>query len=572
MTAFLMLTAGATVATTGTASASASASASAGSTVADIVELLPLSTSKDRRIVDSQGRDMLLRGANVNSLGEYWQGVPKLDPTIPVSEADWERMAAHGFSVIRLLITWSRVEPTRGTIDQGYLDEVDAYVRSAAEHGMYSVIDMHQDAYSAFIFTTDPADCPDGTTPAKGWDGAPAWATLTDGLSTCLTNGERNSSPAVNRAWNHFYDNTDGIRDRFVATWGAVAKRFAGRSEVAGFDVLNEPENPKPAGELAPTYNEFLAETIGSIRAAQANAPFGQLILIEPALPAGDQSRGLVIPDPAAVNLDTTNVVASVHNYSESIENGFTIEGLNEVVDGLTTVIGVPNWGGEYGFWDTGPETLVKARRYATDEDRLAWGGAWWQWRQSCGDPHTLQWIDGKVVSPAGVEVHLNKQECPANIDLGPNDAFLDILGRGYPRATPGRITELRSDPDTGFLSMAATAPKPGGELVVWTPTTADSTHPVETRNLINVAETEVPGGRLITATVGSAGDYRLWVGPVDEAPAAPASPSGPAPTSGPSAPSAPPSGPASTPSAPTQSNTSATGRASVPLPPKFTG
>ena len=167
-----MLTAGATVATTGTASASASASP--GSTVADIVELLPLSTSKDRRIVDSQGRDMLLRGANVNSLGEYWQGVPKLDPTIPVSEADWERMAAHGFSVIRLLITWSRVEPTRGTIDQGYLDEVDAYVRSAAEHGMYSVIDMHQDAYSAFIFTTDPADCP----VRISWSGprtAPTW-------------------------------------------------------------------------------------------------------------------------------------------------------------------------------------------------------------------------------------------------------------------------------------------------------------------------------------------------------------------------------------------------------------
>jgi len=111
------------------------ASAMPRNTVTDAVELLPLSTSADRRIVDSQGRDVLLRGANVNSLGEYWRGVPELDPTIPVSDTDWDEMSAHGFSVIRLLITWSRVEPTGGVIDQAYLDEVDAYVRSAAEHG-----------------------------------------------------------------------------------------------------------------------------------------------------------------------------------------------------------------------------------------------------------------------------------------------------------------------------------------------------------------------------------------------------------------------------------------------------
>ncbi|MCB1027350.1 MAG: cellulase family glycosylhydrolase, partial [Microthrixaceae bacterium] len=352
------------------------ASAATQGSVNDVVDLLPLSTSDDRRIVDTEGRDVLLRGANVNSLGEYWQGVPELDPTIPITDADWDSMSAHGFSVIRLLITWSRVEPTRGNIDQAYLDEVDAYVRAAAEHGMYSVIDMHQDAYSAFIFTTDPDDCPTGTTPAKGWDGAPDWATLTDGLSTCLTNGERNSSPAVTRAWNNFYDNTDGIRDRFAASWAAIADRFEGRPEVAGFDVLNEPENSKPEGELAPIYNDFLGDVVTAIRGAQADASFQHLVFIEPALPAADLSRGIVVPDPVAAGVSTDNLVASVHNYSESIPNGFTIEGLNEVVEGLTAGLGVPNWGGEYGFWDTEPETLVKARRYAADEDRLAWGGA----------------------------------------------------------------------------------------------------------------------------------------------------------------------------------------------------
>src|SRR5690606_28770492 len=150
-------------------------------------------------------------------------------------------MAARGFSVIRLIVHWSRIEPVRGQFDDAYLDEVDAYVRAAAEHGIYTVIDMHQDAYTAFIATEDPSECPPGSTPHKGWDGAPAWAVLTDGLGTCDT-GDRNSAPAVQRAWNHFYDNTDGIRDRFVASWAHVARRFAGRPEVAGYNLLNEPE------------------------------------------------------------------------------------------------------------------------------------------------------------------------------------------------------------------------------------------------------------------------------------------------------------------------------------------
>lgn len=49
---------------------------------ADVVELLPLWT-EDRRIVDADGRDVILRGANVNSLGEYWQGIPPSSPPSP---------------------------------------------------------------------------------------------------------------------------------------------------------------------------------------------------------------------------------------------------------------------------------------------------------------------------------------------------------------------------------------------------------------------------------------------------------------------------------------------------------
>lgn len=487
---------------------------------ADVVELVPLQTA-DRRIVDLEGRDVLLRGANVNTLGEYWAGVPGLGPTLPVSDDDLDVMAANGFSVVRLLITWSRVEPTRGDYDQAYLDEVEAMVERLAAHGIYSVIDMHQDAFSSFIFTTDPATCPPGTTPAKGWDGAPAWATLTDGLSTCLTNGERNSSPAVNRAWNNFYDDVDGIRTAFAAAWGVVAERFAGRPEVAGYDILNEPETSRPAPELQPLYEALLRDSIQAIRAAEADAPFDHIVFVEPTIPAAEPTNGIVVPNPTAAGVGTENISASVHNYSESIGGG-SIEGLNDTIEALTASLGVPNWGGEYGFWDTSPETLAKAKRYAADEDDHLWGGAWWQWRQSCGDPHGVRWEGGSVVPDTGVSTHLNLVGCPGDELLGPNEDFLRILGRGYPRAAPGRLDEVRSDPDTGWLKVRATAAEAGGELVVWTPTEGGPDHEVTVQGLTGVVEHQVPGGRIITATVEAAGPYALWVGEPDVEPEPP--------------------------------------------------
>jgi endoglycosylceramidase len=480
------------------------------------VELRPLSASTDLKIVDDRNREVLLRGANVNSLGEYWQGVPDQPSTLPVTGADWDAMAARGLSAVRLIVSWSRLEPERGRIDTGYLDQVEAQVEAAAARGIYTIIDMHQDAYSAFISTPDPATCPPGTQPAKGWDGAPRWATITDGASTCLRGGDRNSSPAVIAAWNHFYDNTDGIRDRFAATWGEVARRFAGRSEVAGYNLLNEPEVSRPGAELTPRYDKVVVDAVNAIRAAEQGAPFPHLIIVEPALPAGNPSYGLVIPDPVRIGVSPVGIVAGPHNYAESINNGLnlTIEGTNDLFLNVATGLGVPVWVGEYGFWGIEPETLAKVQRFAADQDKRVLGGAWWQWRQSCGDPHAVQWSDGAVRTlevPAHTSRHLNALECPGNKDLGPTAEFMDVLGRAYPRAAPGRIAMLTSDAATGAFALEAASAPAGETLIVWTPTPA-TTHRVTGTGLGDIVEHAVPGGRMITAVVTTGGAYALRV------------------------------------------------------------
>lgn len=500
----------------GGAPAGATTAAPAGTTVGERVELTPLQAA-DGRIVDAEGRDVLLRGVNVTSLGEYWQGDADHPPTQPMTDADWDEMAAHGFSVVRLVITWSRVEPVRGEIDQAYLDEVEAYVDAAAERGIFTVIDMHQDAYSAFIATEDAGECEPGTEPGKGWDGAPEWAVITDGASTCIT-GDRNSAPAVVNAWNHFYDDTDGIRTRFTAAWAAVATRFAGRPEVAGYDLLNEPEVSRPGAELEARYDALIGETVTAIRDAEAaaGADFEHLVFVEPAIPAGDVTFGIVIPDPERIGVPASNVVAAPHNYAESIQQGPTVEATNELYVSVADGLGVPTWIGEYGWWDTSDESLEEATRMAADLDARGLGGAWWQWRQPCGDPHSIPWGGWGATEPGSeVVTHLHRLGCPGDVDLGPTEELLAIVGRGYPRATPGRLDELTSDPATGAMALRASGAEPGQVLIAWTPTTEADAALVHD-GLVDVEAHAVPGGRLVTATVDRA-DYSFEVEPTGD-------------------------------------------------------
>jgi len=476
-----------------------------------LVELRPLSTSSDHYIVDDLDRHVMLRGVNITSLGEYWQGDPDHPPTMPTTEQDWDEMASLGITVIRLVVHWSLIEPERGEFDGEYLNEVDEYVVAAAEHGIYTVIDMHQDAYSAFIFTPTDETCEEGTHPAKGWDGAPAWAVFTDGLPTC-TPGDRNASPAVQAAWNHFYDNDEELRDHFAQAWGFVASRFAGRPEVAGYDIINEPEVSRPAAELGPLYDQLLFDSISAIREAEVGAEFEHLVFIEPAIPAGNPEYGLVIPDPTRMGLSTENVVSAPHNYAETIPIpglDMSFEAMNELLVTVALSFGLPTWIGEYGFWSTSDDTIEKLGRYAADEDRRLLGGAWWQWRQPCGDPHSI--------GPAGEHeiIHLNRLGCPGDVDLGPIEAFTSVLGRGHPRAAPGRLTGLTSDPATGEMLVEARASEGGGELIVWTPTHQE-THRVVLDGLSDLRTVSLEGGRILFATVEDEGPYSLSVEPLE--------------------------------------------------------
>lgn len=462
--------------------------------------LVQVAQGERPHFADQAGREVLLRGVNVIHLGDYFQADPAIPEAVDVTADDWSEMAAVGFDSVRLVLSWSALEPERGTLDGEYITRIHEAVDQAEANGLYVILDMHQDAWSRYIATPEGTECPEGLEPAIGWDGAPEWATITDGAETCRQPGQRESSLAVRTAFQSFYDNRDGIRTALTETWGRLAAEFADEPAVVGYDLLNEPNGVEALEVLQPKYTTFVQETIEAIRDGEADAGgFEHIVFVEPIV-----LFPLANSVPAAGFTTDPNVAFAPHNYWESIQDILTIEDGFELNNRAAAELGMPYWIGEYGWWDTGEESLEELRRHAAAEDANLVGGAWWQWRQSCGDPHSI----GTYGNVPDDQTHLNALGCPDNEDLGLTVQFQLVIGRAYPRAAPGELTELVSDPDAGTMHLrgSAGAGDPEAPLVVWAP--GDTEPTVGGENIADIEIQPTNGGFYVRATAGC--DYTL--------------------------------------------------------------
>jgi endoglycosylceramidase len=168
---------------------------------------------------------------------------------------------------------WPGIEPTRGVYNESYLRALQTLTQRAAAHGIYTLLDGHQDAFSeAFCgegFPDWARHFPEPHGPGKF--PAPWGAPLNSSafyrepklpgaplLPTRQACAERRSfiyqgakEPAA--AYEALYTNVDGIGDAWAAMWGRVARQFRGQSQILGLDLLNEPcvtrnhTRPRPA-------------------------------------------------------------------------------------------------------------------------------------------------------------------------------------------------------------------------------------------------------------------------------------------------------------------------------------
>jgi endoglycosylceramidase len=181
-------------------------------------------------VVDDCGRVLILRGTNVEG-GNKGSAVD--DDHLPDSFDSQQHLGQFGWNSVRFLISWGAVEPTQGSYDEDYLDELETWMDFYAEQGIHVVLDMHQDVYGW----------------AVGGNGAPDWAVITDGLEVQpIDEGQpwylAAVDPAAQAAYQNFWDPERGhpeLQDHFFGAWSHVAERFADHPAIIGYDLLNEP-------------------------------------------------------------------------------------------------------------------------------------------------------------------------------------------------------------------------------------------------------------------------------------------------------------------------------------------
>ena len=204
---------------------------------------------------------------------------PNLPAAMGFGDKDAAFLVANGFNLVRLGMNWSGIEPQPGVFDSAYLASVRSTVRMLERHGIYVLLDWHQDDWGLA---------------AAGIDGAPAWATLTNRLpNPALGYGiGMFADPAQMRAFDNFWSNAPGpggvgITDRYAAMLAFYGRAFAREPRLLGYDVFNEPNagsqwplcaNPLGCPLFDSKLSAWYRQVIPALRAADAR----HLIWTEP--------------------------------------------------------------------------------------------------------------------------------------------------------------------------------------------------------------------------------------------------------------------------------------------------
>ena len=181
--------------------------------------------------VDNFGRQRIFHGVNMVFKGTDRPGADRKSYVPDWSEADFKQLADDGFNAIRLGLIWDALEPEPGVYSEDYLDWIRQMLDLCQDAGLYVMLDMHQDLYSASYS-----------------DGAPEWATLSDKTfqPAEVWSHAYLFSAAVQESLDAFWGNAkaeDGasLQEHYSAMWSELARQFAHHPALLGYDFFNEP-------------------------------------------------------------------------------------------------------------------------------------------------------------------------------------------------------------------------------------------------------------------------------------------------------------------------------------------
>jgi endoglycosylceramidase len=413
---------------------------------------------------NSDGQVVEMHGSNL---------VVKVSPFEPAAEgfnsADAQFLAENGFNVVRVGIDWAALEPEPGDFNTAYLQSIESTVQTLGQAGVYSIIDIHQDAYSS----------------AFGGEGAPAWATETNGATNVSLPFPYNEffDPAETQAWDSFWSNADapngiGLEDNYAQMLEYVASAFNGNSDVAGFEVMNEPSPGSDtlstllgssffdSQELTPFYNQ----AADAIRAVDPTTP----IFVEPDVIS--TSVGLPI---TLGTVDASGVALSFHDYLPGplaelpINSAETYAQANDIPAFMT----------EFGA--TNNQTDIADAMDDANKDLISWT----EWAFTGENDITT------TASPSSIESLVFNPELPPTGD-NVNTATLDTLAEPYPQVISGTPTSYSFDNGTFDFSYSTEEADGLGSF----PAGSQTTISVPAVEFPNGYEVSVTGGQVVSA------------------------------------------------------------------------
>ncbi|MGC8486656.1 MAG: cellulase family glycosylhydrolase [Clostridia bacterium] len=175
----------------------------------------------------AEGRRLFLRGVNANGLIDY---PADYQESLPLSAQDFLAMAALGFNLVRLPVSWGRIMPEPGRPDPSSIHQVTTMVDLAWTQHIYVLVDFHQDNYACTLG------------PGRESDGAPDWAVV----GQRRWNWRMSGNPAVQTTWSHFWNNAhvhgQGLHAHYFEAVTAMVEPLVNHPGVLAYDLMNEPD------------------------------------------------------------------------------------------------------------------------------------------------------------------------------------------------------------------------------------------------------------------------------------------------------------------------------------------
>ena len=403
------------------------------------VRSLPWISADDFRLVDALGREVSVRGINARIEGlfdvEFDDGRTALEPIPAFTLEDAQAMVRYGFNVLRLPINWSGLEPYEGQFSASYFDQLDQIIDLCRDAGLYVLLDFHQDAWSKEI----------------GEDGAPLWAIvpppekLLEGPLDDLS--ARRFSTQVLNAYKGFFENREGIQDRFLPVWKRTIERYSQRNEIIGFEPMNEPLISHFDASQQPLY-DFYEKLLVPLRALDSR----HALWLEP-----DVVRNFGNSAPLlGSEFPDDNIVYCPHIYPAGANASTYLEWKDWLLENYRNMRReADSWGAALvvGEWGIHPDAeqaqgYIRAQQEAAEE--LSSGQMLWLWKEDS----------------QGSWGFYNFNDASGSWIVREN--AVKLVGKPYALAVPGVLLKHNFNPATKILtfSFEAQGGESGGPLL----------------------------------------------------------------------------------------------------------